>query len=372
MNPRYKKIYCCTPVAFAANEHFFIRDTGLISRTLQSMGIESKCIMPLPYHDSDQREGIIRTEYKNLRSVSWWKSLGIDAVILYSWGAPKYIPIARAIKKAGVKLMIHMDTSGDFEGWRWPHMNRLSKIYRYLKIQIQDCLRSLHLKYADIITAGAPVLTHISNRRYFGKWIEERGFPMSNPISPHCKYNGAKKLDIILCIGRWNDKTQKRPEMMMDTLSHYYQKGGQAITKIYGTITDDIRQWHSTLSEKIAQKIHLIGYVNNAELIGEYSSAKIILCPSRHEGSHIVSAEALCCGCSVVVSNLPAPLRTVHWYTTKNSGTISQKDTSESLAEAIIDELNAWAQGKRNAEDIAKAWHPYFHADKVLNQIFSH
>ncbi|MBR5774692.1 MAG: hypothetical protein IKY42_00320, partial [Bacteroidaceae bacterium] len=136
MNPRYKKIYCCTHVSFAANEHFFIRDTGLISRTLQSMGIESKCIMPLPYHDSDQREGIIRTEYKNLKSVSWWKSLGIDAVVLYSWGAPKYTLIARAIHKAGIKLVLHLDTSGNFNGEDWDELPWYKKIIRATRVAI--------------------------------------------------------------------------------------------------------------------------------------------------------------------------------------------------------------------------------------------
>lgn len=328
--------------------------------------------MPLPYHDDDQKENLIRTEYKNLKSVKWWKGLKIDVLVLYSWGAPKYLPIARAVKKAGILLMIHMDTSGDFEGWKWPYMSRLSKTYRYLKVHVQDILRSLHLQYADIITAGATVLTHISKRCHYGKWIEDRGFPMSNPISPQCHYNGGEKKDIILCIGRWGDKIQKRPEMMMDTISVYYQRGGNAITKICGTITSEIKLWHSSLPEDIAHKIHLIGYVNNAELVQQYNEAKIILCPSRHEGSHIVSAEALCCGCSVVVSNLPAPLRTVHWYTTKNSGTISNEDTAESLAQAIFDELNSWDKGKRNGEDIASSWQPYFHVDKVFNQIFKH
>ena len=106
---KYKKIYCCTTRSFPANEHFFIRDTGLISSTIREVfHLESKCIMPLPYHDSDMPEHVIRTEYKNLTSVTWWKSLGIDALVLYSWGAPRYLPVARAVHKAGIRLIIHI------------------------------------------------------------------------------------------------------------------------------------------------------------------------------------------------------------------------------------------------------------------------
>lgn len=141
MNSKYKRIYCCTPVSFHANEHFFIRDTGLISTVLRDMGVESKCIMPLPFHDDDQREHIIRTEFANLESSEWWKSLQIDALVLYSWGAPRYRKIARAIHRAGIRLHIHMDTSGNFEGPALKSLPLVKRILRRLKVKAQDVLR---------------------------------------------------------------------------------------------------------------------------------------------------------------------------------------------------------------------------------------
>lgn len=372
MNPRYKKIYCCTPVAFPANEHFFIRDTGLISRTLQSMGIESKCIMPLPYHDSDQREGIIRTEYKNLRSVSWWKSLGIDAVVLYSWGLAKYTLIARAIHKAGIKLVIHMDTSGNFNGIDWDNMSLFRKVHRLIKSNIHDIFRAIHLSYADIITMGAPACQLISQRLFFRKAIIHRYHPMPCPVSPLCKYEGEDKQDVILCIGRWHDEYQKRSKMLMQTLEVFLQHNKEAEIRIFGNLTEELRTWHKNLPSDAANCVKLLGFVSNDTLRAEYKQAKIVLCTSRYESSHIVSGEGLCCGCSVVVPNRPYSLSNLLWYTTQQSGTVSEEDTPTSLAKALLSEMAAWKEGKRNAEDIAKAWQPYFHADKVLNQIFSH
>ena len=91
MNLKGRKIYCCTPVAFIADEStFFIRDTGLVSRSMRNDGAESKVIMPLPYYEEDLRDEILRTEYKNLESAAWWRSLQLDAVILYSWAYPRY------------------------------------------------------------------------------------------------------------------------------------------------------------------------------------------------------------------------------------------------------------------------------------------
>lgn len=372
MNPRYKKIYCCTPVAFPANEHFFIRDTGLISRTLQSMGIESKCIMPLPYHDSDQREGIIRTEYKNLRSVSWWKSLGIDAVILYSWGAPRYTLIARAIHKAGIKQVIHLDTSGNFNGEDWDELPWYKKIARFIRANLSDIIRAKHLSYADSITCSTAALQAIANRLMFNKRLLNKHFPMASPVESCCLYDGRPKKDIILCIGRWDDERQKRASFLMKTLEYFYTNDNATETHIIGKLTDKIMEWHKALPAETAKKIKLIGFIPHSKLIEEYQSAKIVLCSSRYEGSHISSSEGLCCGCSIVTTNRPKSLSTVHWYTERLSGRIAISDTPIDLAKAVGEELEAWKEGKRNAEDIAKAWQPYFHADKVFNQIFTH
>ncbi len=370
MNPKYKKIYCCTPVAFHANDGFWIRDTGLISNSLRNMGAESKCIMPLPFYEDDQAEHLIRTEYKNLKSAAWWKSLGIDALVLYSWGAPKYLPIARAVKKAGIRLMIHMDCTDDIVSSFTTDTPFFKRIAKHIRCKLADILRVWHLKQADIITMGETAAKHLSTHLFYGKWLIEKLFPTPCPVSPLCKYNGEEKKDTILCIGRWDDVVQKRPLFMMQTLEHYYKTGGSATTKIFGNITDNLRQFYNNFPGEIKEKIQLVGYVKNKDLHEEYKQAKMILCTSDFEGSHNVSAETLCCGGSIITTNRPKPLRNLFWYTTKNSGTISQKDTPESLAQAIHQEAEEWASGKRDPHTIAKSWQPYFHVDKVFNKIF--
>ncbi len=370
MNSKYKRIYCCTPVSFHANEHFFIRDTGLISTVLRDMGVESKCIMPLPFHDDDQREHIIRTEFANLESSEWWKSLQIDALVLYSWGAPRYRKIARAIHRAGIRLHIHMDTSGNFEGPALKSLPLVKRILRRLKVKAQDLFRAQHLRYADIITAGETALHAISKRVFYGEWVTEKGFPMPCPVSPMCRYDGEMKENIILCIGRWDDVFQKRPKLLMDTLSNYYASGSSSETRIFGTITDELRAWHAQLPAETAGKVKLLGYLKNALLRREYKQARVILCPSRFESSHIVSAEALCCGCSVVTAPRHESLCDVIWYTTKESGTVAAEDSAAALADALHQEIAHWESGRRNPASIAEAWQPYFHVDKVFNSIF--
>ena len=40
------------------------------------------------------------------------------------------------------------------------------------------------------------------------------------------------------------------------------------------------------------------------------------------------------------------------------------------LADAILEELQQWGQGRRDPAAIAANWQPFFHADKVMGQIF--
>lgn len=367
----YRKVYTCTPVAFHANDWFFIRDSGLIARTLRSLGMESKAIMPLPYYEDDLQDEIIRTSYKNLESTEWWQALQLDALVLYSWGAPRYRKIAKAIHQAGIRLIIHMDSSGDFVGDFPPGTSCFRRWWTLGKIKLQDILRARHLSYADIITMCPRAAQVLSNTLFYSKDIVSKCYPMPCPVSPECTYTGVEKRDIILCIGRWDDTYQKRPDVLMHTIEAFYAQPSQAEIHIYGSITSSLQSWWNTLPPHIALRVKLIGNIPNAQLRLVYNQAKIILCTSRYESSHIVSAEALCCGCSVVTPNRPAPLRDVLWYTTKNSGTISQEDTPESLAQALRTELTLWHRGARNPHDIATAWQPFFHADKVFNSILS-
>lgn len=370
MNPAYQKIYTCTPVAFHANDGFFIRDTGLISNGLRELGVESKCIMPLPYYEDDQRDHLLRTEYANLESVEWWKSLKLDALVLYSWGAPRYRRIARAVRRAGIRLVLHMDTNGDFVGAFADNAPLWPKLKRWMQTKAQDVFRAQHMRCADVITMCPTVAEAVSRLPFYGYWVVERCFPMPCPVSPACAYDGRAKEDIILCVGRWDDVFQKRPEMLMSTLEAYYAQGGEAETRIFGTITEAISTWHASLAPQVAARIRLAGYTPNHLLREEYQTARVVLCPSRYESSHIVSAEALCCGCSVVVPDRAEELRDVHWYTTRESGTIAAGDTPRALAEALTYELEQWHAGKRRPAAIAAAWQPHFHVDKVFNQIF--
>lgn len=372
---RFRAIYTCTPVAFHANRGFHIRDTGLIARHLRLLGLESKCIMPLPYYDDDsERDNLIRVEMEKLRDPSWWRSLGIDGVVLYSWGAPRYGAIARAIRRAGLRLLIHLDTSGNFWGDAWKNAGFFKKLELCWRIPMTDFLRARHLRCADVITASPPVRNVLRQSRFYGATIADKVQFMPCPVARECAYDGTPKEPLILFIGRWDDERQKRQTYMMAALDELFgslaaELPSGAHVAICGSLTPELHAWHAALPEASRQAISLVGYVDNARLPALYNRASVVACPSLYESSHIVSAEALCCGSSVVVSPRPRDLAVVCWYTTRESGRVASQDTPRSFAEALRDELLAWQKGQRDPSHIAESWQPVFHADLAMARI---
>ena len=97
------RLFTCTPVEFGGGPDFFARDSGLLCRGLQSLGIESRAIMPGEVMAIDEPD-LIRTAYANLESPAWWREQKIDVLVLYAWGRPKFRKVARAIHDAGIFL----------------------------------------------------------------------------------------------------------------------------------------------------------------------------------------------------------------------------------------------------------------------------
>lgn len=363
-HPGTYRIYTCTPVSFHYRQDFLIRDTGLFATQLRAMGIESKSIMPLPWHDDDIRDdgNLIRVELKELYSPDWWKSLQLDGLVLYSWGAPRYTGIAKAAKRAGIRVHIHLDTADSFF-WKPSGILASARYYAW------QFLTARHVSHADVLTIGAPLIEKFRRHPLFGETFAGKAIPMPCPVADSFDYDGTPKENTILFIGRWDDERQKRAKLMMQTLARYYAEPRDTVTEIYGKLTDELKAWHEALPEQAQAKIRLIGYIPNAELRAVYLRSRALVCTSSFESSHIVSAEMLCCGGSIITPKRPG-LDNIVWYTTADSGSSAAEDTAESLAKAIETEMKMWDSGKRDPQQIAAHWQPYFHVTKVIPRLF--
>lgn len=371
LSPRYKAIYTCTPKSFPADGWFFMRDTGMLSRVLRGMGVRSKVVMPLPACAEDTGgDGLIRTSPANLRSAAWWRSLGIDGVVLYSWGDIRYNKVARAIHTAGIRLVVHLDTDGVLPAWIEPDFPRPRAWYKLLRNIVYDLLRPRHLRYADVISCSRELRGHLRHRLFYGEGIAARCRELPTPVHPRFRYDGTPKQERVVCIGKWNEYA-KRQEFMMDTIRLFLERNGRAVADICGPVTPELHAWHAALPAAHRQRVQLRGFVDNQELPALYNRAMVSLCASRSEGSSIASAEALCCGCTIVVANRPEKLRIVHGYARRYGGRIADEDTPSALADALCLELAAWGQGARDARLSAALCQQMFHADCALERLFA-
>ena len=171
------RIYTCTPVAFGGGADFFARDSGLLCRGLQAIGIESRAVMPGERKLEDEAD-LIRTDYHNLESSEWWRLQQLDGLVLYAWGRPKFSKVAAAIRSAGVFLILNQDSAGMVSprvGWcdwlqaQWIYggQGRNARAWiRFLKLAIRgitvelllsDALRSRHLSQGNVIACVSPV-----------------------------------------------------------------------------------------------------------------------------------------------------------------------------------------------------------------------
>lgn len=268
------KWYTCTPVSFKGDHTFFSRDSGAFCKAFQRIGVESRAIMPTPAQEGDDPD-LIRTEYANLKDAAWWKSLGIDGVILYAWGMGKYLPIARAIHDAGIFLVVYMDTSGLFYPWRyWKTLtlqiwNREKNKRGNLKGPLFACLhiiknhtfgaldwgRRKHLKMANLISFPSPAaLLSILDRQWlYGKQICKKLALIPNPISSEHTLNPVQpKHNLIVAVGRWDDCFQKNTNLLMQALEIFVNKSPSPwIVEIYGIIPPFLHEWHQQLPPNI-------------------------------------------------------------------------------------------------------------------------
>lgn len=384
--------FTCTPFRFVGDETFFSRDSGLLCRGFQEIGVNCKAIMPGPKFDSDLND-IIRTDYKNLESSDWWKSLGGQGVVLYGWGLGKYYPIARAIRNAGLFFISHIDSAGilgvfnglNFIKSKWnitlkESDNKFIGIsYFVLRIfyastfglVFNDLNRAKHFKMANYLGAVSPfALNEIQRvcRCYGGKKLVDKVKLIPHPIAPYMRYDiKISKERLVVAVGRWDDSKVKGTEILIKVIEELIEKDKEIKVEIYGALSKIIINWYTELPSVSRDRIKLMGNVSNIELSRAYQRSIVSLCTSLRESYHIVSAEALCCGCAVVGSDV-LELPSFKWFTEGPFGTLAKRSV-ESLTEAVILELKNWDEKNRNAEYISNHWCNLLHSSEVAQSI---
>jgi hypothetical protein len=385
--------FTCTPVAFGGGPDFFARDSGLLCRAFQSLGIESHAVMPGERQPGDEPD-LIRADFHQLESAAWWKTQRLDGVVLYAWGRPKFRKVAKAIHEAGIFLVLNQDNGGLVSPLTGPikwlkeqwvlagggcHPGSVS---RFLKLSLRglsvglfltDPLRAAHLKQGDVIACVSPLAARHYRRLcrlYGGKALAARVTVIPHAVEPHFRYSGMEKRRQIACVGRWDDEVQKRPRLLMTTVGSLLRADLEIEVAIAGRTTPDLEAWRNDLSPGQRDRVRLLGNLSRDALARLLEESQVFYSPSAFESFGIAAGEALCAGCSVVAER-SLSMAAFEWFVSANSGTLAEDGDAAAHVRAVQTELDAWANGARIPADIARYWGERLNATQVATKILA-
>lgn len=383
--------FTCTPVAFGGGPDFFARDSGLMCRGFQALGIESRAVMPGQRNLEDEPD-LIRTDYANLESAQWWKSHQLDGVVLYAWGSPKFRKVAAAIHQAGIFLVLNQDNGGlvsplaGFRDWleeqwilagqgrgagAWLRFVKLSLGGMSAGLLLTDSLRAAHLKQGDVIACVSPKAAEHYKKLcliYGGKHLADRIKVIPHAVESRFRFCGGQKRKQVACVGRWQDVWQKRPWLLMEVIGSLVATDEGISVVIAGNATAELETWHHSLPEIQRDRVLVQGRVNRDELAVILAESQVFYSPSSFESFGIAAGEALCSGCSVIAGR-SVSMASFEWFVSENSGTLADTDDAGGHLQTLQSELANWQSGDRKPERIAATWCARLHADRVAESV---
>jgi glycosyltransferase involved in cell wall biosynthesis len=361
---------------------FWVRDGGLICRGFRMFGVDARFVA-LGQPGERKDVPLITCTLQQMQQAEWWKQWEADGVLLSSWALPRYEPIARAIKSAGPKLILTLDTQGIVSPHVWPSRYLHYKYFTekesgkwfpagwaLLKtaaacLRLRHAATIRHLELADLIVVASP----LAKQRY-GRYLRSMqrgdlvGRLRSAPwaVVKEMTYDPARpKRPVIIAVGRW-ESVYKNTPLLLQVLEQVLSEQPQYSARVIGSGADIAQKLAQHVRADCRSRIEIVGRVDHANLPVHYSESQIFLCTSRFESFMIAAAEALCCGCSVVGD---ARIASMPFFTGLSSGTVAADSSLENMRDALMAEIDAWQSGQRDPVQISQAWQARLHADRV-------
>lgn len=159
--------------------------------------------------------------------------------------------------------------------------------------------------------------------------------------------NGVSKIDftpkidqirqnVFLTVARLGTE-QKATDVLLQAFAQSADKHNWNL-KLIGTIEEDFKEYIEEYFKQYPQlmtRVQFVGQIKNREVLyNEYCKAKVFVLPSRWESYGISCAEALCCGCRLILSDAIPPAREM---TNRGKyGEIIAPDNVNALSEALL------------------------------------
>ena len=374
------------PLGYSEEGSFWVRDGGLVCLGFRMLGIDARFVaLGQPGERTDVP--LITCPLEQMREAAWWKQWNVEGVLLNSWASPRYEPIARAIKNAGLRVILMLDNEGIVSPhvWAWRYLQqkyfiekdgrkRFSACRAILKtmaasLRVRHAGTIRHLEHAELIVLPSPLAqerySHYLQAMKRGDLISRLRFAPYAVVKEMRYESATAKKPIIISVGRW-ESPQKNSPLLLRVLEYVLKVRPQYSARIIGSGSEIVEGLAQRLQPDCRTRIEIMGRVDHAKLPAHYSESRILLSTSRYESFLIAAGEALCCGCSVVGDSRIA---TMPYFAGLNSGTTSPDSVVENLGKAVLTEINAWQSGQRDPVQISRAWKARLDPDRVAEAL---
>lgn len=346
-------------------------DTYLITLTKQALEKYHPEFKQIQISDIDEIENAVKD---------------IDGILVYTWISWKYNELITKLKKLKKKVIIKADSDGRIGLLSEPRSYKLKynlkrfyldtftlysltqTIFPPFKHYVQN-KKIEQIETSDYVVIESPDAAN--NLSYF---LTKNKRPdliskikvIPNPVSPDIiKIHVENKENSIVSIGRWDDKAQKNPKVLIKTITKFlnYKKDWNAI--IIGKGQEIIHEYVKNLDDNIKKRIKITGEINHENIKEYLIKSKILFMPSRWESFGIAASESLCCGCTVVGS----PIESLRFLTMQGySGQISYSWDPNAFFASLVYEANRWENNEIDYKKIIEFWRNRLNRKTIAKQ----
>ena len=380
--------FTAVPHVYTGEPVFWNRDAGALCLAFRKLGIDSRFVAYGPGRTSGE-EPIELCSPAEMENASWWQQWKLRGVVLTSWAAPRYEPIARAIKQSGAILIMRMDSDGlksprqDF--WRFLyfqyyfHRDNQRKLPLFQAVGKTLAFRLFptlyekpmlrHFEHADIILIESP-LAREALARFFctvgRSHLVSRLRMVSWPARGEVRFDPAsQKQKQIIAVGRWQT-CQKDAPTLLQVLRQALVQQVDYTAFLVGPGEQLLAKLMQDLPTSVKNRIRVCGSIPFEEVQKHYQTSQVILFTSRFEGFPFAASEALLAGCTLVG---PGTIPAFNYICSLNSGSASLSRRPHDLADALMLEIGKWTTGERNPFQLSDFWQRHLSETAVAKAI---
>lgn len=310
------------------------KDPGQLVLGFNEAGIESLMVtLPKPALAEIGSEIPLLAVDQDRYSPGWWRILGLDYVVMYTWLSAQYVPLQRVVAAGGSKVVLKADIDGRTF---FPSVPAITSAYAVVAESPAAGANLMHVLYGSGSTR-----------------VLQRLLIIPNPVSPEASRRPlVEKRRLIVSIGRWESQYQKNTPAVVTALVEFLEQFPDYEAVIIGSGREKVLELLGN-AQNISPRVHVVGELSHREVVDLLAEARTFFSASRFEGFSIAATEAVSLGCTIV----GPPLECFQYLALGGAcGVLSPDWTSSSLVASLITDAFRWERGDYEYVSLANHW----------------